>query len=389
MMIKKNSMKILYILSNPGLGGTETLLLETLPYINRLDCSTLIVNTWAGSDIGKFPLGDSIQYQEFTRKRSLLSPVSWLKILKIVRQGNFDIVHTFGLRLSLLIRLLKPFLNRPVVISLHSVNLWHKWYHSMPDALTQNFCDMFVPISQAVKKQHVEKGGLRESKMAIIPNGTDLEEFDPARFQHASRADYDLPENKTIVTTIANIRYAKGHDFYLKVIDQSFKQSDDVLFVWIGRGDSHATIQQRIRELGLDKRIKIIERVDDIRPILALSDMFVLSSREEGMPRALMEAMAMGVPCVATNVGGVPEVIDSQGCGLVAEFGDVDTFGSHIQTLLDDKNNRDQIGINSRQRIKDTFDIFKVAGYYVKLYRALLQGERNGPRIENKFHSVS
>ncbi len=378
-------MKILYLLSNPGLGGTETLLLETLPHINKKGCVTQIVNLWRGSDMGKISLADSVEYKEFSTGGSLASPFTWLRILKIIRDGNFDIVHTFGLRLSLVLRLLRPMINRPLVISIHSINLWYSWYHSLADSLTQNFCDIFVPISNAVKESHVKKCGLKAGKMVVIPNGTDLNEFNPEEFRSISRQELGLPEDKTVVTTIANIRYAKGHDFYIDVIDRYFRDDDSVLFVWIGRGDLRENIQSEINELKLQNRIKMIERVDDIRPVLARSDCFVLSSREEGMPRALMEAMAMGLPCVATNVGGVGEVIEDSVSGLICEFGNVEQFGAHIRTILDNQDRRKKLGEIARQRIQDKFDILKVAGYYVTLYRELLDGNRNGPQIEQSF----
>lgn len=382
-------MKILTILSNPDLGGTETLLIETIPYIEALGCEIEIVNTCDGSTMKGFSAANGIKYSELSGKGRLFTPRDIIDIVRFIRAGDYDVLHVFGLRISILLRLLKPFLQqKPLVIGLHGINLWHKWYHTLPDALTQRLCDAFVPISNAVKQRHVLHGRLEAKKMVVIPNGTDLTQFAQQQNVATSRRDLGIPEEKTIITTIANIRHAKGHDFYLDVIRTHFADRPDVHFVWIGRGSLEAEVKAKIAEYGLQPQITMLGRVESVKTILAQSDVFVLSSREEGMPRALMEAMAMSLPCVATRVGGIGEVIVPDESGLLSEFGDVDTFAAHIDKLVVDKDFATHMGDAARKRIEDAFDIRKIAKHYFALYGLLAANNRDIESIRKTIEKI-
>jgi glycosyltransferase involved in cell wall biosynthesis len=380
-------MKILNILSNPDIGGTETLLLDTILHIESLGCKMEILNTWRGSTMKNYAFLSNVSYKELSGSSRYVNPRDIYEIVHIIRQGNYDLIQVFGLRVSLLMRFLKPFFRKiPLVIGLHGINLWHRWYHKWPDYMTQGFCDIFVSISDAVKESHVKRGKLSQNKIVVIPNGTDLDKFHKARFKDIGKKTLGLPDDKIIITTIANIRHAKGHDFYVKVIEKFFKRLEDIQFVWTGEGLLKSTITHKIKELGISDKITMLGRVNDVRPILANSDIFVLPSREEGMPRALMEAMSMSLPCVATDVGGVREVVEEEVSGFISDFGDVECFGENILKLVEDKDLRMTMGYAARQRIARKFDIQEIAKKYITLFRLAIAGERDAKEIQKKIN---
>lgn len=307
-------------------------------------------------------------------------------VFKVMRCDRYDIVLGFGLRVSILLRLLKLFFRgTPFIIGLREIAIWRKWYHVWLDRLTRRGCDLFIPNSEAVAKMFIAREKLSCDKMVVIRNGISLQEFDKSRFHNINRQSLGLPAEKVIITTVANLRYEKGHDFYVEVIGAFLEELDNVHFVWIGEGPLKSKLENGIRSIGASDKITFMGLVEDVRPVLSCSDIFVLPSREEGMPRALMEAMAMSVPCVATNVGGVDEVIENEVSGLIVDFGDVENFGQHIVRLANNKKMRNKIGTAARRRIEEEFDMRRIAKKYVKLFELVASGQQSGRQLQQQI----
>ena len=380
-------MRVLNILSNPGIGGTETLLFSLIPFLEKRGCKVDILNVWHNSMMKQPAMKAGLSYSELSGKGRFIGIRDIIKVIRMIRQGDYHIVCAFGLRISVLLRVLRVFFKKtPLVIGLHGVDDWRKWYHTWLDRLTKGSCDMFLPISQTVANVFAAREKIRRDKMTVIKNGTDVQYYDNNNFVEVNKKSLNLPEEKILVTTLANLRYEKGHDFYVDVIERYLDEFENVHFLWIGRGSLKAAIEKKLDRIAASHKVTMIEYVEDVRPFLSCSDLFVLPSQEEGMPRALMEAMAMSVPCVATNVGGVSEVIENGISGLIADFGDVENFGKHIVTLVSSENLRCKTGKAARERIEKHFDIQKIAEKYVKFFKMVKSGCRSGREIQEQIN---
>jgi glycosyltransferase involved in cell wall biosynthesis len=376
-------MRILNVVSNPGIGGTETLLFSMAPYIEQLGCQQEILNVWHGSMMKKPAQELGIKYFELTGQDRYIGIRDLFHVIRVIRGNNYDIICGFGLRITLLLRLMRPFFyKKPFIIGLHGIDDWRRWYHILLDRMTKWGCTMFLPNSDAGAERFMLKEKIPRKKMVVIKNGTETEKFDRDNFEGVNKQSLNLPSDKIIITTIANFRYEKGYDFYIRTIGKYLKEFKNVLFVWIGRGRLKPFLEDALRSYGCLDKVMMLEYVEDVRPYLYCSDIFVLSSREEGMPRALMEAMSMSLPCVATKVGGIVEVIENGKSGLIENFNDVDGFGEKIAALIENRELRTEIGLEARKRIVSEFDMRRIAGKYLKCLELILKGYRDGIMIQ-------
>ena len=383
-------MKILVVVSTPSVGGTETLLLSQTPYLEKLGCKVDIFNTWRSSLLKGWARAADLSYQELTGSSRYIHLKDLTEIIRTIRVNKYDIVQSFGYRITILLRLLRPFfLNTPLITGLHGLGAWRHWYHALPDRLTQGACSLFVPISEAVAQASMAREKYPRHKMVVIHNGTEIHLFDRNKYKKTDRQKLGLPANKIIITTLATLIKVKGHDFYLDAISKYLREFDNVHFVWIGQGPLQSKLEEQIKSAGITEKITVLGFVEDVRPLLACSDIFVLPSRAEGMPRAMMEAMSMSLPCVATNVGGIAEVIEDGVSGLLAEFGDVETFGRNIISLVNDKALRNHMGLAARNRIKNSFDMELIAKKHIKLFEMVAAGCRDGRKIQRQIEGLT
>ncbi len=224
------------------------------------------------------------------------------------------------------------------------------------------------------------------NKIVVIKNGVDIYSFDKAKCYDVDKKQFGLPLNKMIVTTVANYRYQKGYPFYIDVIDKFKEKFKNAHFVWVGKGPMGDELQEKINKKGLSELITIYGICNDVRSLLACSDIFTLASVEEGMPIALMEAMSMSIPCSTTKAGGIGELIDNGINGLITEYGDIDSFGNNILRLLNDEKLRQSIGSKAREKMAKQFDIKNVAKKYVKLFELVKEGQRDGEEIQKQLN---
>lgn len=144
-------------------------------------------------------------------------------------------------------------------------------------------------------------------------------------------------------------------------------------FLLVGDGPLRGEVEAHVRRLGLGERVHLPGLQADVRPFLAAMDLFWSSSEFEGLPLALLEAMAAGLPPVVTAVGGVPEVVQPAS-GVLVPFGDPARLADEAARLLADPERRARLGAGARERVRDAFGVERMAGELAGLYREVLGG---------------
>lgn len=191
-----------------------------------------------------------------------------------------------------------------------------------------------VTTGEAIRKLLIETLGLNPDKVISIPTGVDLARFHPGD-RAAARAKLGLPQHKPIIGIVATLRSWKGHRFLLSaMIDPRLAGAHLVV---VGDGPQNATLREQAAALGLEDRILFAGQQDDVAPWLQAFDVFALPSTDnEGVPQALVQAMACGVPAIATPVGAIPEVVQDGKSGLLVPPQDSASLADAICRLLTD-----------------------------------------------------
>jgi glycosyltransferase involved in cell wall biosynthesis len=370
------AMKILQLLSNPNIGGTETFVVGISKEFLRLGCEISICNLRDNVELKTFAEKQGLEYHDLARVGhfGLMNGLENLRAL-IVTHG-FDVICTYGIRASMILRFIAHTINpRPrIMVGLRSVDNWRCWWHVWPDRSTQKLVDMFVGNSEEVCTIRRKRERTPQKQLCCIPNGIDISHFSPKAECWPNRNTLGLPEG-VLCITVANLRRAKGHEFLLKTIASLGDLPQKVSFAFVGGGTDKTLFENMAKEMGLSGRVIFCGQQNDVRPFLFNSDLFVLPSEYEGMPRALMEAMAMGIPTIATDVGGTGEVLRDGKDGFLVPYGNVDEAVFKLRTLIDDRNLRQRFGQNARDRICRSFNFTDIARCYTDLFITMLQAK--------------
>jgi glycosyltransferase involved in cell wall biosynthesis len=244
------------------------------------------------------------------------------------------------------------------------------------DATALHGCDKVVAVSSPIAHS-VRRVLIPERRIEVIPNGIDLTSFkDRDEFQNDEiRASLSIPPGVPVVGAVGRLDVQKGHERLIEAARRVTDAGQDAFFVILGEGVERPRLEALVRDLGLLDRVLLPGYKSDIRPYLAMVDVFAMPSRREGTPMALLEAMAMKKPVVATAVGGVPDVLSNGVDGIMLpENGD--GLADALLTLLRDTAFARQMARAGRRRVETEFSSFRMAARYEDVYRHCLRSCR-------------
>jgi glycosyltransferase involved in cell wall biosynthesis len=207
-----------------------------------------------------------------------------------------------------------------------------------------------------------------------VPLGFDLAHLaaidDRARLE--ARTALGLDESAQVVTTVGRLTAIKQHDLFIATAALVAQRNPRTLFLIAGDGELREALTTQVHGAGLASRVQFLGWRRDLATIYAASDVFLLTSRNEGTPVALIESLASGVPGVSTDVGGVRDVIETDAVGLLAPFGDAPALAAHVESLLNEPSRRRRMGERGRSLVVARYGIDRLVDDIDRLYRELL-----------------
>ena len=226
----------------------------------------------------------------------------------------------------------------------------------------------FVAISHAIRNVLI-RGGVVAEAIEVIRSGVDPQRIDRASAQDV-RAEIGAPATATLVANVAALVAHKDHRTLLHAWQQVEREQPSAWLVIIGTGDLDAELAALGAHLGLT-RVAFLGWRDDVAGILKRADLFVISSREEGLGTTIIDALLAGLPVVATRAGGIPEVVGAD-CGVLVPVGDAPALAAEISSLIGDPARRRALGATGRQRALVDFTHRAMVDGYQRLYADLI-----------------
>jgi len=223
-------------------------------------------------------------------------------------------------------------------------------------------------LTDASRAEHLARGIGRFDQFVTIPSGIDLARFtpDPAA-RRATRAGLGLGDVDFTVGWVGRFVGVKGPDVFIEAAGRIAAELPAARFVMAGDGPLRGGVEARATGLGIADRCRFLGRRDDVPAVLNACDVVVLSSRNEGLGLSVVEAMACGVPVVATDVGGVRDVLRGGRCGVLAPPGDI---AGAVAALAKDADERRRLADAGLERAND-FDVDRMADAFAELYEEL------------------
>lgn len=227
-----------------------------------------------------------------------------------------------------------------------------------------------VAIAQEVRASIEQLYGYKNAP--LIPNGIPTDEYAPDSERRARwRTAHQVESNAIVISIVARLVELKNHDLLLRAFAR-LRAGQPVYLLIVGDGPLRESLEQQAAHLRIAPRVRFLGLRSDISDILNASDIFTLTSRWEGNPMSVQEAMASGLPIVATAVGGVPELVESGTHGLLVESEDERGLASALQTLIDSPEVRHRMGQAARAHAVKHFDIRNTVRAYEQLYESVL-----------------
>lgn len=294
----------------------------------------------------------------------ILSIGAYKKFSDIIKKC--DIVHAHGhpYMSSYLASKVATRYDKPFVLTQHNTFIDYQSWLNLFEHLNDHIIGKFV-LREAEKVivvsrktlDYVLKIGVDRSKTSVMYNGVDTDFFHPMS-QKKSRSKLGLPEDKQLVLTVRRLVFKNGLDTFIEAASILTQDFPDLLFIIIGTGPNRSLIEKRIRELQIHNNVRLVGFIpESMLPLYYnAADCFVIpSSSGEGLPLVLLEAMACGLPVVATSVGGIPEIIEEMKNGVLIPPKDSEALARQISIFLLNKHQGLIIGKEARRIVEKRF----------------------------------
>ncbi|MDY0167054.1 MAG: glycosyltransferase [Thermoguttaceae bacterium] len=245
---------------------------------------------------------------------------------------------------------------------------WHLWL----DRVTQAKVDRYVCVSQAVADFSVAKGHLPAEKLVVIPNGVD-----PARYPAAVPADLvplGVPPGVRVAVCVGRLARQKGQEWLLRSAPRWLENLSDCHLLLVGDGPDRSRLERLAQQTGLSGRVHFAGYCGNVAGILAASTVLILPSVWEGMPNAVLEAMASRLPVVASDVEGIRELLGPLAAMQTVPYGDDLALAARIESILSERSTGCELAEQNRLRVEEHFSQDTTCRAYEQLWQSLVDG---------------
>lgn len=365
-------LKVVQLIDSTNVGGAQRLLVTFARATHDLPVTLRVVSlrrddgspipgqlSTSGVGITYFPAGH------------LLSPTRIRKLVAWMRSQGPDIVHTHLTYANVVGAIAARLAGIPAVATLHNIRARKQRpaTRALEAQVLRFGAQRIVAVSQTVADAHRERLGGRP--MVIIPNAVPLPQPVRSSDTEALRKNLTGSADRPFLLSIGRLTPQKGFDTLLKAFGLVCRNYPDAFLAIAGSGELLAELSKQIQNLGLEGNARLLGQRDDVGELLAAADLYLNSSRWEGLSVALLEAMAAGTAVVATSVGETPNVL-SEEMGILVPPTEPVLMAEAISSLLADGERRRAMGEQARQKVASQYEAAPWAQKILSLYREMV-----------------
>ena len=336
----------------------------------------MVATFWAGEGVTqKFPCPVHIFPLTSMYGRNALRCAKDFALL--LRSEQVKVVHTFFPASDLWGGMVARLSGCPIVISSRrDMGILRSRKHVFSYRFANRLFDQVHAVSDKVREFCIHSDRIPARKVVTVYNGVDLDAIDAATPTNRELS-FGVDDGQRVVSTVANIRLVKGIDILVQAAALVVLKIPNAIFAVIGGAiqepEYWEAVQAAIKRMDLERNFRFLGTRTDVYALLKQSDIFCLPSRSEGMSNALLEAMACRLPCVATSVGGNPEVVVDGISGFLVPKADSAALATSIIHLLSDHARARQMGQEGRRVVESKFTVQRMSRRLTQLYGDLLQ----------------
>jgi glycosyltransferase involved in cell wall biosynthesis len=356
--------RVLLVITLAEIGGAQAYVAALLPALARE--FDVAVAAYGTGPLREAAEAEGVRFLPLEHVRRPISPwrdvAGLLELVRLLRRERPDIVHASSSKAGVLGRLAAAIARIPIRI--FTVHGWAFTAHSglssrlyrWADRLVRPLTTVTICVSMQERAAGLAAGTCVAERTVVIPNAIDVENA-----PQASRA-----REKPLLVSVGRLKAPKDFATLVRALARLPSESFDALIV--GEGPERPRLEEEIEELRLGEVVRLAGERRDVPEVLAGADVFVLSSCSEGMPMSVLEAMAAGLPVVASRVGGVPELVVDGETGLLVATGSPEELAAALERLIAEPQLRQRLGAAGRARARQEFDPDSFRRAHVELY---------------------
>ncbi len=372
------SRRLLFLITSLTYGGAESQLV--------LLAQGLAQAGWAVRVVCMTPLGPKaqdlqaagIQVDSLGMRPGRPSLRGFCQLRQTLLQFQPAVLHAHMVHANLLARLVRPLARVPVLIcTAHNIiegGRWREWAYR----LTDRWCDLTTQVSQAGLKRYLEIGAIAPGRGLFMPNGVDTCRFAPDAVVRAALRREMGVQDRFVWLSVGRFTAAKDYPNLLQAFAQLAPHHPEAHLWLVGQGEELEAIRQMAQALNLSERVQFLGARGDVPGLMKAADAYVMSSAWEGMPMVLLEAAAVGLPIVATDVGGNREVVQDGQSGWLVPPRQPAQLAAAMQKLIQrPEPERKQMGSAGRAYVLEHYDLQGIIHRWEALYQGLLSRKEN------------
>jgi len=318
------------------------------------------------------PLADQLRSEGYrvtvVRAPGLLTNIRAPSLERWLRDREPDVVHTHSGAWLKAVRAARRGTVRCVVHTEHGLFDPEPWYGGALRRRAARYTDCVVAVSDPLHAMLTRRDGLDPEQVRVIPNGVDINRFAPAPRTGDLHRRLGIDDSTFLIGAVGRLAPVKNHAMLLEAFALLGAHQPNAALVIIGDGTCRAALQEHISSHGLTGRAFLLGEAPDVATLYRDLDLFVLSSRHEGMPMSVLEAMASGVPVVSTSVGGVPDLLAHGRLGWLAPSDDAVALGEAMNAAIEDEDHRRTVALEARSEVIERYSEDTMLERYERLY---------------------
>ena len=312
--------------------------------------------------------------------RGVADGVALAGLVRLMRRVRPHVVHTHTAKAGTLGRVAAHLTRVPVVVHTYHGHVFHGYFSPGRTRIflgvertLARWTDGLLAVSETVRRELLALGVGSPARFRVVPLGLDLDRYGGADAARGIlRAELGLPAEAPVVAIVARLVPIKAHEVFLEAARRVRQALPASRFLVVGDGERRAALEALAAELGLGTSVHFLGWRRDLERVYADATVVALTSRNEGSPTSLIEAMAAGRPVVATRVGGVPDLVEDGVTGRLVPPDDAGALATALVTLLRDPERRRTLGMAARERVFPAFTAARLVADVDALYAELL-----------------
>jgi L-malate glycosyltransferase len=368
--------RVFYLVDSFDVGGTETQAVELALRMGAAGYEVTLGSLRAQGPLLERLRGAPIAVKEFHPRGGIDSPEGIYQIVRLswfLRRAKFNVVHTHDLWSNLMGVPAARLAGVPAIVSSQRDLAHFDWYKGSRRVWLrriQNLSNIVLANSTPVRDALIAEDRFAPEKLRVIRNGVDIE-----KFQGSGEREVLFPniENGKLIVLVGNMHSdVKGHPWLIASAPAVLREFPSTRFVLVGDGEARDSFAKQVSELGLSRNFLFLGRRRDVPRILSSCDIAVLPSRAEGLPNAVLEYMAAGLPVVASRAGGIEELVEDGVTGLLVPVEDSAALSAAFLRYLRTPEEAGQMGKRGQAFVARNFSFDRLVREVDELYSALL-----------------